>query len=51
MASVFVEESVRRVSPEAPFTAALARQLLDELASQIEDEGDRARFRESLAKG
>lgn len=51
IASVFVEEAVRRVSPEAPFSMALARPLLDDLAGQIEDGGDRTRFREALAKG
>ena len=51
IASVFVEEGVRRVSPEAPFAVSLARPLLEDLASQIEDPGDRARFRAALAKG
>jgi hypothetical protein len=51
IASVFVEEAVRRVSPEAPFAVALARPLLDDLAGQIEDAGDRARFRDALVKG
>lgn len=51
IASVFVEEAVRRVSPEAPFSVTLARQLVEDLAGQIEDPGDRARFREPLAKG
>jgi hypothetical protein len=51
MASVFVEEAVRRVSPEAPFSVTLARQLVDDLSGQIEDSSDRARFRAALSKG
>jgi hypothetical protein len=51
IASVFVEEAVRRVSPDAPFSAAAAKPLLDDLSGQIEDPADRARFREALAKG
>jgi len=51
IASVFVEEAVRRVSPEAPFSVSHARQLLDDLGAQVEDPADRARFREALAKG
>jgi len=51
IASVFVEEAVRRVSPDAPFSVSLARPLLDDLSGQIEDPADRARFREALAKG
>lgn len=51
IASVFVEEAVRRVSPDAPFSTAAARALLDDLGGQVEDPGDRARFREALTKG
>jgi hypothetical protein len=39
-----VEESVRRVSPDAPFSAALAARLVADLAAQIEDAADRAQF-------
>jgi hypothetical protein len=51
IASVFVEEGVRRVSPDTPFSTSTARPLLDDLAGQIEDPADRARFREALLKG
>lgn len=45
MSKVYVQEAVRRVSPEGPFTLALARQLVDDLGGQIEDAKDRAQFR------
>lgn len=45
MSKVYVQEAARRVSPEAPFSLALARQLVDDLASQIEDPQDRGEFR------
>lgn len=51
MAKVYVEEAVRRVSPDAPFALASAAKLLDDLAGQIEDEDDRTQFRKALAKG
>jgi predicted regulator of Ras-like GTPase activity (Roadblock/LC7/MglB family) len=47
MAKVYVQESVRRVSPDAPFSIALARQLVDDLAAQIEDAKDRSQFRKA----
>jgi hypothetical protein len=45
MSKVYVQEAVRRVSPEGPFALALARQLVDDLGGQIEDTKDRAQFR------
>ncbi len=51
MAKVYVEESVRRVSPEAPFSLALGAKLLEDLAAQIEDPDDRESFRKAFAKG
>ncbi len=49
MAKVYVEEAVRRVSPDAPFSVSLGAKLLDDLAGQIEDNDDRTRFRQALA--
>jgi hypothetical protein len=51
MAKVYVEESVRRVSPEAPFSLAFSAKLLEDLAAQIEDPDDREIFRKAFAKG
>jgi hypothetical protein len=51
MAKVYVEEAVRRVSPDAPFPLSAAVKLVEDLASQIEDEDDRAQFRKAIAKG
>jgi predicted regulator of Ras-like GTPase activity (Roadblock/LC7/MglB family) len=51
MAKIYVQEAVRRVSPEAPFSLAMTSALLDDVAGQIEDEGDRADFRKAIAKG
>lgn len=50
IAKVYVEEAVRRVSPEAPFSTAQARALVDDLAAQIEDADDRAKFLRALSK-
>ncbi len=47
IAKVYVQEAVRRVSPDAPFALARARQLVDELGGQIEDADDRAQFRKA----
>lgn len=47
MSKVYVQEAVRRVCPDAPFSASLGRQLVDDLAGQIEDAGDRAQFRKA----
>ncbi len=48
ISKVYVEEAVRRVSPDAPFALSSARPLVDDLAGQIEDAEDRARFRSAL---
>ncbi|HUL59650.1 MAG TPA: hypothetical protein VLU43_10265 [Anaeromyxobacteraceae bacterium] len=48
IAKVYVEEAVRRVSPDAPFALASAGPLLEDLAGQIEDPDDRAKFRSAL---
>jgi predicted regulator of Ras-like GTPase activity (Roadblock/LC7/MglB family) len=45
IAKVYVQEAARRVSPEAPFSITASRQLVDDLAGQIEDAKDRAQFR------
>ncbi len=50
IAKVYVEEAVRRVSPEAPFSTAQARPLVEDLAAQIEDPDDRLRFQKALAR-
>ena len=50
IAKVYVEEAVRRVSPDAPFAMANARPLVEDLAAQIEDADDRGRFQRSLSK-
>jgi predicted regulator of Ras-like GTPase activity (Roadblock/LC7/MglB family) len=48
ISKVYVQEGVRRVSPEAPFSTTLARALVDDLSGQIEDPKDRAAFRKAL---
>jgi hypothetical protein len=50
IAKVYVEESVRRVSPESPFALALAGAVVDDLSGQIEDPEERAKFRKALEK-
>jgi hypothetical protein len=50
IAKVYVEEAVRRVSPDAPFAIAQGKALVEDLASQIEDAEDRAKFKKSLSK-
>ncbi len=50
IAKVYVEEAVRRVSPETPFSMAVARALIDDLGAQIEDAADRTQFQKALAK-
>jgi hypothetical protein len=50
IAKVYVEEAVRRVTPDAPFAMAQARALVADLAAQIEDPGDRAAFEKAVAK-
>jgi hypothetical protein len=50
MAKVFVEEAVRRVTPDAPFALAHSRALAEDLAGQIEDAGERAQFLAAVAE-
>ena len=50
IAKVYVEEGVRRVSPDAPFALAQSRALVEDLAAQIEDAGDRAMFQRAISK-
>lgn len=51
IAKVYVEEAVRRIAPEAPFSMAMAPQLVEDLSGQIEDPDDRKQFRAAVAKG
>jgi len=44
MAKLFIEESIRRVSPEAPFSMAGSKALIEDLSGQVEDPKDRAAF-------
>lgn len=44
MAKLFVEEAIRRVSPDMPFGLAQGRALVEDLAQQIEDPDERAAF-------
>ncbi len=48
IARVYVQEGVRRVSADAPFSTALFRPLVDDLSGQVEDPKDRALFRRAL---
>jgi predicted regulator of Ras-like GTPase activity (Roadblock/LC7/MglB family) len=50
ISKVYVEEAVRRVSPDAPFSTAQSKALVDDLAAQIEDGDDRAKFLKALTK-
>jgi hypothetical protein len=50
ISKVYVEEGVRRVSPDAPFALSHSKALVDDLAAQIEDAGDRTKFQKALAK-
>jgi hypothetical protein len=51
MAKVYVEEAVRRLCPDSTFTLAQGPALLEELAGQIEDAGDRAGFVKAVQAG
>ena len=44
MARLYVEEAVRRLCPEAPFSLAQAGALREELATQLDDPDDRTAF-------
>jgi predicted regulator of Ras-like GTPase activity (Roadblock/LC7/MglB family) len=50
ISKVYVEEGVRRVAPDAPFSTAQAKALVEDLAAQIEDADDRAKFLKALSK-
>ena len=50
IAKVYVEEAVRRVSPDAPFSASVGARLVEDLATQIEDADDRAQFIGAIEK-
>jgi hypothetical protein len=50
ISKVYVEEGVRRVSPDAPFALSHSKALVDDLAAQIEDAGDRTKFQKALSK-
>ncbi len=47
ISKVYVQEAVRRVSPDAPFSMELARQLVADLSGQIEDTKERTAFRKA----
>jgi predicted regulator of Ras-like GTPase activity (Roadblock/LC7/MglB family) len=44
MAKLFIEESIRRVSPDLPFGLGQSQALVEDLAQQVEDPADRAAF-------
>jgi predicted regulator of Ras-like GTPase activity (Roadblock/LC7/MglB family) len=50
ISKVYVQEAVRRISPDATFSLSLAGHLLNDLAAQIEDPKDRVQFRKALEK-
>jgi len=50
MSKVYVQEAVRRLSPEATYSMALRGKLIEELAGQIEDGDDRNQFISVLEK-
>jgi predicted regulator of Ras-like GTPase activity (Roadblock/LC7/MglB family) len=50
MAKVFIKESLRRLSPGAPFALSLAPQLVAALSEQIDDPNERITFRNALEK-
>jgi hypothetical protein len=47
IAKVYVEEAVRRVSPDAPFAMTAAAALVQDLAAQIEDPADQQKFQKA----
>ena len=49
MAKVYVEEAVRRLCPDSTFSLAQAAPLVEELAGQIAEAGDRAGFVKAMA--
>jgi predicted regulator of Ras-like GTPase activity (Roadblock/LC7/MglB family) len=48
MSKVYVQEAVRRVCPDTPFSLSFSRQLVDELSGQVEDAKDRTAFRKAV---
>lgn len=48
MSKVYVQEAVRRVCPDTPFSLAFSRQLVDDLSGQVEDAKDRTAFRKAV---
>jgi hypothetical protein len=48
MSKVYVKEAVQRVCPDAPFSLSSSRQLVDDLAGQVEDARDRTAFRKAV---
>lgn len=48
ISKVYVEEAVRRVSPETPFALSSGGALVEDLAGQIEDPEDRSKFLSAL---
>jgi predicted regulator of Ras-like GTPase activity (Roadblock/LC7/MglB family) len=51
MAKVYLEEAVRRRCPDASFTLAQGPAVVEELAGQIEEAGDRASFLQAMEAG
>jgi hypothetical protein len=51
MAKLYVEEAVRRISPEAPFSLAAGKALAQELTGHLDDPRDRAKFLQVLEGG
>jgi len=50
MSKVYVQEAVRRISPDSSFGMALKGRLVQELAAQVEDPEERAQFVKALEK-
>ena len=50
MSKVYVQEAIRRLSPEATYTMALRAKLVEDLAAQIEDGTDRDQFLRAAEK-
>lgn len=48
MSKVYVQEAVRRVCPDTPFSLAFSRPLVDDLSGQVEDAKDRTAFRKAV---
>jgi hypothetical protein len=50
MSKVYVQEAVRRVAPDAPFSLARAKELRDDLAGHVDDPRARAQLCKALEK-